>query len=251
MKATTSDHLAAGDELVDLVSRGVINAPEVTVASQDLADAGNRAVASGFRLYDESSPTLGAILKERISGARSSIFFGVLCSVGGVLLTLLIGVQVIRGMTDQVGAITGPIGHQWWRVASTIFAFNNGGTEFVTLVAIAIFGLHIERRFGPIAAGAIFLASGAAGAALSVAVSSYPALGANGAALGLLAAWIVDDRLAHARGDERGNDMLGAYVIGGLLLLLPVGDTDTSFFAGLGGAAVGAAAGAALSPLRP
>src|SRR5205807_3819754 len=73
LKATTSDHLAAGDELVDLVSRGVINAPEVTVASQDLADAGNRAVASGFRLYDESSPTLGAILKERISGARSSI----------------------------------------------------------------------------------------------------------------------------------------------------------------------------------
>jgi len=175
--------------------------------------------------------------------------------VTGALIVAALAVTIARATNDvsldQVGAITGPIGHQWWRVASTIFAFNNGGTEFVTLVAIAIFGLHIERRFGPIAAGAIFLASGAAGAALSVAVSSYPALGANGAALGLLAAWIVDDRLAHARGDERGNDMLGAYVIGGLLLLLPVGDTDTSFFAGLGGAAVGAAAGAALSPLRP
>ena len=40
-------------------------------------------------------------------------------------------------------------------------------------------------------------------------------LGANGAALGLLCAWLVDDRLAARRGDERENDLIGVYVVGG------------------------------------
>src|SRR3712207_7517626 len=40
-----------------------------------------------------------------------------------------------------------------------------------------------------------------------------PALGANGAALGLLCAWLVDDRRAAARGDDRGNDLIGVWVI--------------------------------------
>ena len=43
-------------------------------------------------------------------------------------------------------------------------------------------------------------------------------MGANGAALGLLCAWLVDDRLAARRGDDQENDMLGVYVIAAVLV---------------------------------
>jgi membrane associated rhomboid family serine protease len=108
-----------------------------------------------------------------------------------------------------------------------------------------------ERRFGPIVAGAAFILCGAAGAALSTAASVFPALGANGVALGLLTAWLVDDQLARRRGDDRENDLVGVAVIAGLLLLLPVADTDASWAAGIGGAATGAIIGAIVSPFRP
>jgi membrane associated rhomboid family serine protease len=109
----------------------------------------------------------------------------------------------------------------------------------------------VERRFGPVAALAIFLLAGAGGAALAVALNDFPVLGGNGAALGLLAAWLVDDRLSARRGTDRENDLIGVYVIAALLLLLPVAEEDASFYAGVGGAAVGAMAGAVISPFRP
>ena len=110
--------------------------------------------------------------------------------------------------------------------------------------------MHVERRFGAVAVLAVFLLSGAAGAALSVAVDMTPVLGANGAALGLLAAWLVDDRLAARRGDDRENDLLGVYVIGALLFAISGAEEDASIAAALGGAATGAALGLSLSTLR-
>jgi hypothetical protein len=93
--------------------------------------------------------------------------------------------------------------------------------------------------------------AGAGGAALGVALDDFPVLGGNGAALGLLTAWLVDDRLSARRGTDRENDLLGVYVIAALLVLVPVADPSASFYAGLGGAAVGAVAGAVISPFRP
>jgi membrane associated rhomboid family serine protease len=181
----------------------------------------------------------------------------------GVLIAVAIGglIAVSTGKVDgsQLGAVIDPVGRQWWRVLTTPFIFEIGGlpslstlmVAFITLGAIGIFGSLFERRFGAAATVFVFFASGAAGAGLAIATSSYPALAANGAALGLLCAWLVDDRLALRRGDERGNDMIGVWVVGVALLLLPVADTDVSFFAGIGGAAAGGAVGALLSPLRP
>jgi hypothetical protein len=40
-------------------------------------------------------------------------------------------------------------------------------------------------------------------------------------------------------------------VIFALLLLIPAADPSASFYAGLGGAAIGAVAGAVISPFRP
>ncbi len=75
-------------------------------------------------------------------------------------------------------------------------------------------------------------------------------LGANGAALGLLAAWYVDDRSAARRGDDRESDLLGVYVIAAVLLLLPLAVTEASVVAGFTGAAGRRAAGPRAAAVR-
>jgi membrane associated rhomboid family serine protease len=72
-------------------------------------------------------------------------------------------------------------------------------------------------------------------------------LGANGAALGLLFAWLVDDRLAARRGEDRENDLLGVYIIAAVLVLLSL----TTPEANIGAAAGGALAGALIGLLLP
>ena len=37
---------------------------------------------------------------------------------------------------------------EWWRFVATPFMFDNAGYQFVALVAVAIFGTLVERRFG-------------------------------------------------------------------------------------------------------
>ena len=195
------------------------------------------------------APTLPRLRRGEIPGIAPETrpYATAVLIVAALIVTVVLGTGAIS--THTFG-IDGPVGHQWWRIATTPFVFSNAGAEFVALVTVAIFGTHVERRFGPAAAAVTFLACGAAGAALSVELEAFPALGANGAALGLLSAWLVDDRLALRRGDDRGNDLIGVWVIAALLFLLPVGDTDTSFFAGVGGAAAGALIGALLSTVR-
>ena len=60
----------------------------------------------------------------------------------------------------------------------------------------------------------------------------------------------MDDRSAARRGDERENDLLGVYVIAGLLLALSLATEDASIVAALGGAAVGSLAGLLLTNLK-
>ena len=68
-------------------------------------------------------------------------------------------------------------------------------------------------------------------------------VGANGAALGVLVAWLVDDRLAARRGDDRENDLLGVYVIAAVLVLLSLTTEEANIAAAVGGALVGAVMG--------
>jgi membrane associated rhomboid family serine protease len=161
-------------------------------------------------------------------------------------LTWVAGVSTL-----DLGAIRAPIvDGEWWRLLAYAFVHTNVGALFITLFATGLFGMLMERRFGPAAAIAIFLLGATAGGALTEVLDVYPAIGANGAALALLTAWIVDDRLAARRGDDRENDLLGVAVIAGVLLLLPLATEDTSWAAGLGGGAAGAVIGALISPLR-
>jgi membrane associated rhomboid family serine protease len=143
-----------------------------------------------------------------------------------------------------------------WRWFSAPFVHLSAlGYQFVALAAVALFGSMLERRFGPIPVLLLCLLCGVAGSALAVALDVPPLLthqshavvaGANGMALGLLMAWLVDDRLAARRGDERGNDLLGVYVIAVVLVLLSVAVEEANVAAAAGGAAAGAVLGPAL-----
>ena len=150
----------------------------------------------------------------------------------------------------ELGAVYGPVDNDWWRLVASPFLHENLGYQLIALVAAAIFGTHLERRFGWLAVAAVFLIAGAAGCGLSEALADYPAVGANGAALGLLCAWLVDDRRAFRRGDDRGTDLLGVYVIAAVLALVPLAETTASAPAALGGAVAGSLLGLAISALR-
>lgn len=155
----------------------------------------------------------------------------------------------------DLGGILVPIEEDGWRYVTAPFVHDNLGYQFVALVAVGVFGSLLERRFGFLAPVAVFLLAGTAGAAAATAVDLQPlfegsplylVLGANGAALGLLAAWLVDDRRASRGGHERGGDLVGALVFAAVLLLLPLAVNEASAVAGVVGMLTGAAVGLVL-----
>jgi membrane associated rhomboid family serine protease len=170
-----------------------------------------------------------------------------------IAISLVMTIVIATGEVADVGGLVVPVENDWWRTVTTLFVYDTSSPfyEFIALAAVGVFGTMIERRFGAVVMLLVFLAAGAGGAALASVLDATPALGGNGAALGLLVAWLVDDFLSRRRGNDRGNDLIGAAVFGVVLLLVPLADTDASAFAGLGGAAVGAVAGAIISPFRP
>jgi membrane associated rhomboid family serine protease len=153
---------------------------------------------------------------------------------------------------------TGAYTEAWrWFVTPFLHA-DQLGYAFVALVPVALFGTLLERRFGPVATVATFVLAGAAGSALAAGLETPPLLtdlpawsvfGANGAALGLLCAWLVDDRLAARRGDDRENDLLGVYVIAAVLVLLSLTTEEANIGAAVGGALAGSVIGLILPRL--
>jgi membrane associated rhomboid family serine protease len=172
-----------------------------------------------------------------------------------ILISLAVVLVLATGKVNQLdaGGVIFGLDNDYWRLITTPFVYDTSGPfyAFVCLIAIGVFGTLVERRFGSVVAILVFLVAGAAGAYLAFQLDDLPALGGNAGALGLLAAWLVDDRLSARRGADRGNDLIGVGVFAAVMLLLPVADEQASIFAGLGGAAVGAIAGAIISPFRP
>ena len=159
----------------------------------------------------------------------------------------------------DLGYLTVPLAEDVWRFFAAPFLFADQiGYAFVTLVATGIFGTLLERRFGPVPAVLVFVLSGAAGMAvvayaetppLFVNTEVFVAFGANGSAMGMLCAWLVDDRLAARRGEERENDLLGVYVIAIVLVLLSVAEEQANIGSVVGGAVAGALMGLLLPRL--
>jgi membrane associated rhomboid family serine protease len=175
----------------------------------------------------------------------------------GLILACLLSILLFQAdATVDLGYLRVPTSEEPWRFFAAPFLFADQiGYAFVALVAVAIFGSLLERRFGPLPVVAAFVLSGAAGMAFVALVETPPlftdteaflAFGANGSAFGLLCAWLVDDRLAARRAEERENDLLGVYVIAIALVLLSLAEEAANVGAAVGGALTGALLGLTL-----
>jgi membrane associated rhomboid family serine protease len=180
-------------------------------------------------------------------------------TIGLIAVCIVLALVAAADSLLDLGYLIVPEGIQdevWRWFVSPFLHSDSLGYAFVALVAVGVFGTLLERRFGPVPVVVTFVLAGAAGSAVAATLETPPLLsdepvwgvwGANGAALGLLFAWLVDDRLAARRGDERENDLLGVYVIAAVLVLLSL----TTLEANIGAAAGGALAGAAIGLLLP
>jgi membrane associated rhomboid family serine protease len=156
----------------------------------------------------------------------------------------------------DLGYLLVPVAEEVWRWFASPFLFADQiGYAFVTMIAVGIFGTLLERRFGPLPVILVFVLSGAAGMALVSYAETPPlftdtdaftAYGANGAALGLLCAWLIDDRMAARRGEDRENDLLGVYVVAIVLVMLSLAEQQANIGAAVGGGLAGAVLGLAL-----
>jgi membrane associated rhomboid family serine protease len=195
------------------------------------------------------APKLPRLRRDEIPGIAPETTPRLTFVLIAICLAAAVALRVDQLLVFDYGLFGQPDG-EWWRLVTSPLLHDNLGYLFVTMLTVGIFGTHLERRFGPVAVVLVFLGAAVAGTALCIAVDAYPAIGANGAALGLLCAWLVDDRRAAARGDERGNDLLGVYVIAAVLALVPFAETDASFVAAAGGAVAGGLFGLVLGLTR-
>jgi membrane associated rhomboid family serine protease len=137
-----------------------------------------------------------------------------------------------------------------WRPFTTLFTYSDTGYEIITVGSIALFGLLLERRHGFWVPLFTFFACGAGGAWIGVNLGDASlAFGANGAALGLLAAWAMRDVLGRRRGREDDSDLLGVLAIAAVLVLLPLASDEASGVAGLAGGVIGIVLGLILARL--
>ncbi len=174
---------------------------------------------------------------------------------------------VLLAFTDrsQVG-LFGPPGSEVWRIFTSPFIHIGSWGQFATLLALALFGVLLEKRHGPLLVAALWAVSAWGGAALVAAVDDFPvAFGANGGALAFLAAWSVPVLLRRRRepGEDDEADMLGVLVIGVVVAALPLATPiipelrgvfeypGPSPLAAAWGLLVGALAGLVLARLNP
>src|SRR5215218_7447151 len=120
----------------------------------------------------------------------------------------------------------------------------------LTLGAIALFGWLLEKRHGWWAPLLVYLVCGVGGAYVAAAVFDESIVrGANGAALGMLAAWTMRDVLGRRHGREDDSDLLGVLAIAAVLVLLPLATTEASGIAGIVGGVAGILLGLVLARL--
>lgn len=170
---------------------------------------------------------------------------------------VLLVIQRAAGLSvNDVGAIFGPVGSEWWRYLAAPWVYDDIGYLFVVGVALAIFAPGIERRLGAAPAAVLLFAAGSLGLLAAVGLESAigegasVAAGGNGIALGALCAWYVLRRGEAEKIAEDGLDWIGVAVAAGVLVLLPVVDNWANLAAGLAGGAVGALAGLAATVAR-
>jgi membrane associated rhomboid family serine protease len=145
----------------------------------------------------------------------------------------------VRYLNDVVA--TSPLDGDYWKLVTQLFVYwPSTSYEVAALAAIFLFGWLLERRHGKWAPLLVFFVGGVAGSAAVLAIDPQGGtMGANSAALALLAAWSMRDILARRRGEEDDADLLGVLAIAVVLVLLPVASPLPNSLAGLTGGVVG------------
>lgn len=142
-----------------------------------------------------------------------------------------------------------PTGH-WWRLATAPFAYDNTGYAAVTLGAVAVFGWLLERRHGPVAVVVLFALGAVGGVAATAAVEpSALVVGAGGAGVAFVIAWMIPDLIALRAGEEIEGDLIGSALFGGVVALMPLVVSDASWVADGVGALAGISFGLAFARL--
>jgi membrane associated rhomboid family serine protease len=197
-----------------------------------------------------ATPRLSRFRKGEIPGIRGDYGTRPYATIVLVVLSLF-GYLLLFPVSRIDVAVVGPLDGEWWRVAVSPFLYGSIWYELVAVTAIAVYGMLLERRHGPLAVLALFVICGMGGIALTVAIDPTPlALGGNGAALGMLCAWAVPDLIARSRGDEYEGDLLGTAAFAIVLLLMPLAVTEASAIAGFAGGAAGMVIGLLLARAR-
>lgn len=186
-------------------------------------------------------PTLSPLRTNEIPGIRGDPT-GRPNATFALLILSLFGFLVMPFVSDADVALIS-LGGDPWRYASA-FLYPNAWYQLAVLLAIGIFGWRLELRHGPVLVIALFLACGVGGNAIAAAVGQDPLIfGAPGAALGMLAAWVVPDLLRARNGVEHDGDLLGTAVIGVTVAVMPAVVFSASAIATFSGLVIGALAG--------
>jgi membrane associated rhomboid family serine protease len=207
-------------------------------------------VAEKRRRRRPPAPSLPRLRSGEIPGIRAES--RPYATIGLVVLGL---VGCLLWRTGLIGlgtlAVVGPLGNQAWRVLTAPFVYDNTGYAIIALGAIALFGWLLERRHGPLPVLVLFIAGGIGGTAVSAGVYAFPiVLGANGAAIALVAAWAMPDLMALRAGEEYDGDLLGTGVIAAVVALLPLVATEATWVSDAIGAVVGLLLGYPLARLE-
>jgi membrane associated rhomboid family serine protease len=167
-----------------------------------------------------------------------------------VLASVAVTVGIKSGLLDLTNFWYGAGDDEPWRAVTSLFAYTHTAYEVAVVGAVALFGWLLERRHGAWAPLLVFFVCGAVGAYADIQLSNDTLiLGANGAALGLLAAWSMRDVLGRRQGHEDDSDLLGVLAIAALLVLLPLASEEAGGVAGLVGGAIGIVLGLLLARL--
>jgi membrane associated rhomboid family serine protease len=195
-------------------------------------------------------PSLGRLKPGEMPGIRADRrpYGTILLVLTPIVVTILYNAGLFSLQDIALGL---PYTDEYWRTVTTLFVYTHTAYEIVVLAATFLFGWLLERRHGPLAPILIFLIGGAGGMLAAIAVGDADlALGGNGGALALLAAWSVRDLLARRRHEEDDSDMLGVLAIAVVLLLLPLASDEASAVAGVAGGAIGLVLGLPLARRR-
>jgi membrane associated rhomboid family serine protease len=205
---------------------------------------------AGSRAKKPSQPRLGRLRTGEIPGIRGDEHGKPWATI--VLVALSFGLWFSLVFYTNSDLALKSLSADPWRFLTASLMNDGTAAQFAVVFALGLYGWLLERRLGPIAVVLLFVLCGPGALAIAAAIEPGAlVLGAHGAALGLLCAWVVPVLLERRRSSEDDDaDLLGTLVIAAVLLLVPA-LSQGSAIAGLVGAGLGAIAGLAYAGFAP